>query len=355
VATEDIHNTLPFLENVGLLLTYKCQVSCPHCILEAGPRRTEEMRMEDAAEWIRQVSRYRDGHVKVLSITGGEPFFNITKFQAICDLAANNGLLVTVVSNAYWASTPEAALKLLRELPSLAMLGISTDVYHQETIPLDRVFNAISAAKACSIPYKISVCTESRNDSGYKSTMAKLQEIVDPVDINTVETVLAGRALVTLGRCDHPMVAEPPSCGCLPAASPIIFPDGRVIACIGALISLSNPHPLVLGNLHELSLEEIFDRAEVNALVHAIRVWGPRKLWDVLRAAGYDAEVPHDFIANNLCDACYRLFSRPTLVSYLANVNHDPDFTRKTAYARMFYLKEAQMLERLRDQLPVED
>jgi hypothetical protein len=48
----------PFLQNVGLMLTYKCQVSCPHCIVECSPNRTEEMRETDALDWIRQIAHY---------------------------------------------------------------------------------------------------------------------------------------------------------------------------------------------------------------------------------------------------------------------------------------------------------
>lgn len=36
---------LPFLCHIGLVITYKCQVACPHCLLEAGPQRTEEMQL----------------------------------------------------------------------------------------------------------------------------------------------------------------------------------------------------------------------------------------------------------------------------------------------------------------------
>jgi len=32
-----------FCENIGFLMTYRCQVACPHCIIRAGPHRTEEI------------------------------------------------------------------------------------------------------------------------------------------------------------------------------------------------------------------------------------------------------------------------------------------------------------------------
>jgi MoaA/NifB/PqqE/SkfB family radical SAM enzyme len=74
---------MPFLRNIGFIMTYKCQVACPHCIIEAGPERKEEMLLSDAFNWIQQVANYREGYIKVLSLTGGEPFYNIDHLKKI--------------------------------------------------------------------------------------------------------------------------------------------------------------------------------------------------------------------------------------------------------------------------------
>src|SRR5579864_1600947 len=95
----------PFLQNIGLMLTYKCQVSCPHCIVECSPRRTEEMDEARALDWIAQIARYRNHYVKVLSLTGGEPLIDLDRFRRIADCGRSHGLLVAVVSNAFWAET----------------------------------------------------------------------------------------------------------------------------------------------------------------------------------------------------------------------------------------------------------
>jgi len=39
---------LPFLSNIGLMLTYHCTTACPHCVVEAGPHRKEEMSLKQA-------------------------------------------------------------------------------------------------------------------------------------------------------------------------------------------------------------------------------------------------------------------------------------------------------------------
>ncbi len=98
---------LPFLTSFGFMLTYKCTIACPHCIVKAGPHRTEEMTAEDAFHWLDQIKAFTDTR-KInagISLTGGEPFYNRELLKQVADYAGEKGFLVSVVSNAYWAST----------------------------------------------------------------------------------------------------------------------------------------------------------------------------------------------------------------------------------------------------------
>ena len=122
---------LQFLRNIGLLLTYKCQIACPHCIIEAGPNRTEAMGAEDALHWITEAATYRQGHIKLLSLTGGEPFIDIPKLNRISAAADAAGLLTSAVTNAYWATTYDEAVRVLRQAPAVRLHAVSTDVSHQ--------------------------------------------------------------------------------------------------------------------------------------------------------------------------------------------------------------------------------
>ncbi len=337
----------PFLQNIGLMLTYECQVSCPHCIVECSPRRTEEMDEARALDWIAQIARYRNHYIKVLSLTGGEPLIDVDRFRRIAECGRRHGLIVAVVSNAYWAETYDAALAVLQTLPCISVLSVSTDAYHQRAIPLERVFNAVAAAEKCGIPCSVSICTENREDPEYLRLLGRLKEKIGPDAITTVTTLLAGRALVTIKTAIYEQVCDPAPYYCEPASAPVIFPDGRMIACIGPLITLKSDHPLVLGNAYDEPLEQIFERAEVNPVLHALRVWGPKKLVELARAGGIQSDLPQTYAAENICDACYQLFSSPRLVPFFGRLQADPEFARTTAYARAYFLKENEMAERI--------
>src|SRR5512140_3113729 len=124
----------PYLRNIGLVVTYQCQVTCPHCILQAGPHRTEKVDLAEALQWIDQVAAYRNGLVWIIALTGGEPFFNLPVLQDLVARATQRNLMVTAVTNAFWAATPENAVKILKSLPGLRLLQLSTDIYHLKAI-----------------------------------------------------------------------------------------------------------------------------------------------------------------------------------------------------------------------------
>lgn len=335
---------LPYLSSVQLVTTYKCQVACPHCILEAGPHRKEELALSDAYDWIRQIADYRHGHIKMLSLTGGEPFYDVRRLQAMAAFADSRGLLVGAITNAFWASSPERAIQTLRGIPELRVLAISADSYHQEQISFDRVRNAIIAAKENGTLCFVHMCTEDVEDEAYKRIMAELLELTDADSITTVTTFPLGRALERLGTNRYRMIDKPPISGCLSCNDVTLLPDGRVLACVGPLITLKDWHPLVLGSLRESSLASILEAAEHNPVLHAIRIWGPSILVTLVEGAGLGEHLPPKYIMGSICHPCYSLMSSPAIVRYLDGLTRDQDFAGLVAYARARYLGEYQMV-----------
>lgn len=335
-----------FLRNMGLVLTYRCQIACPHCVLEAGPHRTEATALTDAINWVGQIARYRDGHVHFLSLTGGEPFFDVPTLRRLSEHAASLGLLVSVATNGFWATSRERATEVLRGLPGVRVLSVSTDVYHQAFIGLDRVCNVVQAAAACGVPCRVAVCTESRTDPGYLATLGELAEFTDPRDIDTTITFSAGRALTRLGMGARRTADRPPRVACTAAATPVIMPNGRVLGCVGPLVASCSDHPLVLGDLREEPLESILDRAQQNAVLHALRAFGPHKLVRTIEEHGPRVALPRSYDAESPCDTCRQIFDEPRTVAFLAELASDPDFRDRVAWARLHYLDEPEMLAR---------
>lgn len=98
-----MHDTLPYLKktdfpaisrnNLEVLqinLGYLCNLSCTHCHVNAGPKRTELMDKHT----IKQVLSFIDDHqINTIDLTGGAPEMN-PHFQYLVEAAVNKGIKV---------------------------------------------------------------------------------------------------------------------------------------------------------------------------------------------------------------------------------------------------------------------
>lgn len=336
-----------FLSNFGFMLTYKCTIACPHCIVKAGPHRREEMKTSDAFNWLDQIREY---HKNLsfpigISLTGGEPFYNLEQIKQIADYAKKLNFIVSVVTNAFWAESREKAIETLKTVDSIDMISVSTDRYHLESISMENVKNAVFAAKKLGKEYNIAVATESEEDKEHIELMDTLLEITEPDKIQIAFSVPVGRGEHNLKQSKFKLCAEPTEAACSMASFPVIFPDGKVIACIGPPITLAAPNPLYLGNLKTENLKDILVKSENNYLLHAIRTFGPKILVDQLKELGFGALLPDSYISECPCDVCHKLFSNNKIVDALSKVLDNEYFKQKVAYGRYYYLDETTMIE----------
>lgn len=337
---------LPFLSNIGFMLTYKCTIACPHCIVKAGPNRKEEMLLDRILAWIEQASAYRNGHIKGLALTGGEPFYNMENLIQISGYGKKLGFIVSVVSNAFWAATKNIAKDVLSRLPAIQMISLSTDVYHQKFIPFEYVKNAIWACKELGRLYNISVCTDYEENPDYLKIIDDLKNIGEREKIRISITYPVGRAKKKADSFHYPTTSRATISACSMASSPVVFPDGSVTACIGPILTLNSNHPLLLGNLQHDKLSDVLERSEVNTILHIIRTWGPQKLVSMLQENGFGALLPQKYIENCICDVCYKLMSDARIIDALKKVVQNEETKQTIAYGRLYYLNETTMAEK---------
>jgi organic radical activating enzyme len=343
---EKQYEEIPFLSNVGLLLTYKCTIACPHCIVKAGPNRKEEIKLESAFNWLDQLRAFRDGFVCSISLTGGEPFYNLSHLIEIANYANKLQFIVTVVTNAYWAPTKEEALRVLELCSSIQMISVSADIQHQKLIPFGNVKNAIWAAKKLGKLYNIAVATQNMDSLEYTNLMDDIIDFADTEYVNTAIILPVGRAEKGANSSNYKLSSEPHVAACSMASSPVIFPNGDVIACIGPPITLPKFNPLYLGNLQKENINDILERAESNYVLHAIRAFGPKVLVELLKENHYEKLLPKKYIEHAICDVCFKLLSNKTICDVLSDlIEKDETFRLKTAYGRQYYLDEPEMIK----------
>ena len=343
------YQEIPFLSDIGLVTTYHCQASCPHCIVEASPKRNEYISLVDAYSWIEQISNYNNEQIKAIALTGGEPFSNIEHLTSIAEKASSLDLLVTAVSNAHWATSYNDALNILKKIPSIHLLTFSTDKFHQRVIPLERIRNAFTAGQALGRICNIAVCVGSDMNDETKKTLKYLEEFASPEAINTAHIFPVGRARYLSKQTQYPTSPTPPRAACNMAHAPVILPNGVVIACFGPIVGIKTNNPLILGNLYQESLEDILTRAESNPILHAIRVWGPYKLVEMINDKGLGDYLSKEYISDSTCCTCYDLFfnlyQQEKIKNFFDELKLDKEFQKTVAFGRAYYLHENGMME----------
>jgi radical SAM/Cys-rich protein len=121
------------IKTLQVNLGYRCNMTCKHCHIEAGPERHEEM----DAEGIRAViTALRDGHVKVIDLTGGAPELN-PHFRLLIEEARALSIHVMVRTNLTILAEPG-----MRDLPRFLKshdVEIVASLPHYTREPVDRV------------------------------------------------------------------------------------------------------------------------------------------------------------------------------------------------------------------------
>lgn len=164
---------------LSLITTYRCTTSCAHCCYRCSPSQSLSM----SSEMVEKIVLQCDGFSKI-SFSGGEPFLAMDFLLQSVGIAYSSGNFATIaaVTNCFWAESPDRAQRILDKLCSsgLNLLGVSCDQYHQQSVPLQKVANAILAARKCHIPVQVNVISPHREfiASSLPVEMRELAELV---------------------------------------------------------------------------------------------------------------------------------------------------------------------------------
>jgi MoaA/NifB/PqqE/SkfB family radical SAM enzyme len=287
------------ITGLHLLLTYQCTLECDHCFVWGSPYQTGTMSLSHVDAILRQAQTV--SQINSIYFEGGEPFLYYATLLAAVRKAHRMGYSVGIVSNGYWATSPEDALEALRPLAGMIQdLSISSDHYHWNAEVSQQVRHIRAAAEHLGLPLgTISIGQPGAGGAEASGQLAPGESAV--MYRGRAAEKLAGRAPAqpwdTFGCCPHEDLRDP---GRLH-----VDPYGNVHLCQG----------LVLGNLFETPLGDLCAKydPEAHPIVGALLAGGPAELvrrYDLPHAAGY-ADACH------LCDEARRRL-RPRFPGALA-------------------------------------
>jgi len=130
---------IPSLSGVHFLITYGCSAKCDHCFIWGSPGRRSAMAPEQIDDFLGQVASL--GTVTGVCAEGGESFTKYDLLLRFLRRATSLGLTAGALTNASWvASRPQAEGRIAELMAAgLTDLGISTDQWHQRSVPVERV------------------------------------------------------------------------------------------------------------------------------------------------------------------------------------------------------------------------
>lgn len=338
---------------LGVILTETCNIQCGHCLPECKPGRTENL------EWMALERILREaklgGSVTKIAFTGGEPFLVLNMLRQAVVLCVELGFRTSVMTNGFWAISVPQARDTLQRLPGLTELGLSTDTFHQDFIPVERIRNAITVGQELGIRCLVRVCVLSHPEEAIERIREQLSGLDELYTLQIQPIQPMGRA-VNL-EPDRNLTNLTACLRCKAADSPSVTTSGDVTACCGASNHWLGRHPLHFGNIFEHSVDRVLKVGDENPIVQALRLWGPWWLLNVVQkqASREGVSLP-PLPSASFCSVCEYLNADGVRAGLLWRAIRNPEVLRKIAVGRLLSFGEASMLSRMPPSLPnVED
>ena len=318
-------------------MTRNCPLKCRHCAVKAGPKYHETIPIDKVEQWLKGVKEA--GNAELIAVSGGEPFAKAKVLAEILRCAHDFGFKAVAITSGFWATNIGNARKVLSSLPSFTALEISADKFHEECIPIERIRYAAFAALERGMTVIIGTADypgDFYKDRLYETLGDDLLRKIEFLEnnVHAVGRALENRLVPTEYSHDLPEGA------CDGLCAPVIRYDGNILACCHNEIIYQDNHSLWLGNLNRESFHEIYERANGNYLIQALRTIGPKGIVDIAAEEGWEWK-PRLYRKGNICDLCKDIISSPNLISRFEEYARDKAFRYEIAIARFFRYGEA--------------
>ncbi len=333
------------IKALGLFYTFACPSACQMCVTSSSPSRKEKMSFEEAKKYIQQTISLPS--LLWISINGGEPLLHDGEICRLIDIAKTNGKKTKISTNCFWAENRHEARRMIKRLKSsgLDFMSLSTDVYHQDFIPLENIRHCLDAAADEHILREVTIVFDreteeeafrlaralgDKNDEPFLGKVRFFEEdrsleIFDQkAAINMMPLQPFGRGGYLDYRCFVKEIETLRESSCsLVGTYPYVIPGGTVYWCCNFFRPLRGyVKSFQVGSLRLEPLAEIENKLRLNPLVDRLSTKGPSGLPRPLVDFFYLTTKKDKFAG--LCDLCQSIFmNEKTVESYLSGQGVD--------------------------------
>ncbi|MDQ3820138.1 MAG: radical SAM protein, partial [Acidobacteriota bacterium] len=156
-------------------LTLQCPLRCAHCCVNSDMSKKGHLDLECVLRLIEEASHIQT--IERVDFVGGDPFLHQDILHAAFKYASQRDLKTAVVTSAYWATSKEKALKVLKPLAEagLGRITLSYDDPHAEFVPEEKIVWAFSAAQELALETFVAVAVE----PGARITKSYMEELLN--------------------------------------------------------------------------------------------------------------------------------------------------------------------------------
>jgi MoaA/NifB/PqqE/SkfB family radical SAM enzyme len=294
---------------ISFLLTRRCNARCRHCgAWPPSPSKGAEQKLssdftkDDLRDFISQIEETPG--IEAVGLTGGEVFIVRELLYYAVEKLREINIPYTIVTNAFWAATFDRAVEILSDFKDTVGIGLSTDTFHEEFIPVKKVVNAARAAEHLKIPYLVRATMKTGDTEEGMREWLKEAGLPNLNVIQFAPVMYIGGATEKMSPEEFP--DQNPAVPCLSLRTPFILPGGDLYACCGEAGNIEGKHPLYLGNLKETNLKTLMSKYETSPFLKALYTIGPRAMFDLLKEK---PKTPRDeLLLRSPCGTCRLLF-----------------------------------------------
>lgn len=232
-----------------------CNITCRHCAPACGPKLKQPWDVELLKACITDALMI-PGLRRRVHFAGGEPFLYFDQMAEVAAHAYRHGFATSIVTNGFWARNPNRAAVMFEQMlgAGLCRVELSTDVFHQEHLPIHVIRDAVQVLKKLDVPITLRVVTTRRHT--VDATLRQLRpEDLDGVEVVGSPAVPMGRALSAIAGDEFYLSKNGATGVCESLLNLTIRSDGSVFPCCSG--SEENPS-LSLGNVREFPFTRLY-------------------------------------------------------------------------------------------------
>lgn len=305
---------------LSIMPTWQCTAACSDCGTESTPHVRTKLSTKQV---IRAIETAADEGFSLVVFTGGEVTLAPHELREGLKRANKLGLTTRIVTNGWWAKSPELAAIQIGALvdDGLDEINFSTGDEHARFVPVERVVMGIRSA----IDFNLSpvlmielrkdalITKKNLQESGYFQTMldgvANQLIIVEspwmPLEHSRVGTYPEG----SMASTDN--LGSKTGCESL-FETHTVQANGRIGICCG--LGMRTVSQLQFDHIDNLvSFNDVAHRAELDLVKILIKQIGPERL--LARLAKSNPEIQWQDLYAHKCQACLRVFDDPTVLN----------------------------------------